>query len=54
MDGLRQAQDQQIKQLGQGAYVLVWELDGEEQRQHAVLVGRVEPTDAERRVCSGT
>ncbi|HEX6288248.1 MAG TPA: hypothetical protein VFZ66_03615 [Herpetosiphonaceae bacterium] len=54
VDGLRTAHVQQIKQLGQGECVLVWESDGEDQRQNEVFVGRVEPTDAELRVFAGT
>ncbi|HEX6293024.1 MAG TPA: type IV secretory system conjugative DNA transfer family protein [Herpetosiphonaceae bacterium] len=54
VDGLRVAHMQQIKQLGQGECVLVWEADDDAHRQNEVFVGRVEPTDAELRVFTGT
>ena len=54
VDGLRPAHVQQIKQLGQGECVLVWEADDDANRQNDVFVGRVEPTDAELRVFTGT
>ncbi len=54
VDGLRPAHVQEIKRLGTGECVLVWEGDGDAQRQNEVFVGHVEPTDAELRVFTGT
>jgi hypothetical protein len=54
VQGLTDGHVDAITRLGRGAFVQVWDGDDDSSRYKEVVLGRVEPTDAELRAFSGT